>query len=80
MVEPIKHWKLNEIKCLRLFQARESSATKIYEDIGYHDHDGGIRAITFLGNQPSFKNFDSLEILIWEPMGKSQYVQYIVNG
>ncbi len=27
---------------------------KICEDINYH---GGIQAITFLGNQPSFKNF-----------------------
>ncbi len=29
-------------------------SVKHYEDISYH---GGIQAITFLGNLPSFKNF-----------------------
>ncbi len=28
-----------------------------HEDIGYH---GGIRAVTFLGNRPSFKTFVAL--------------------
>ncbi len=32
-------------------------SVKLYEDIGFH---GGIQAITFLGNQPSFKNFVAL--------------------
>ncbi len=40
----------------------------LYEDIGYH---GGIQAITFLGNRPSF--FFKLwhfESLTWESIGK----------
>ncbi len=28
-----------------------------FHDVGYH---GGIQAITFLGNRPSFKNFVAL--------------------
>ncbi len=32
-------------------------SAKLYEDIGYH---GGTQAVTFLGNQPSFKNFVAL--------------------
>ncbi len=28
-------------------------STKLYDDISYH---GGIQAVIFLGNQPSFKN------------------------
>ena len=32
-------------------------SAKLYEDIGYHS---GIQAVTFLGNQPSFKNFVAL--------------------
>ncbi len=32
-------------------------SAKLYADIGYH---GGIQAITFLGNQASFKNFVAL--------------------
>ncbi len=42
-------------------------SVKLCENIGYH---GGIQAITFLGNRPSFKNFVALEILTWESMGK----------
>ncbi len=33
-------------------------SVNLYEDIGYH---GGIQAITFLGNRPSFKNF----VVLW---------------
>ena len=32
-------------------------SAKLYEGISYH---GGIQAITFLGNRPSFKNFVAL--------------------
>ena len=32
-------------------------SVKLYEDIGYH---GGIQAVTFLGNQPSFKKIVAL--------------------
>ena len=32
-------------------------SAKLYEDISYH---GGIQAITFLGNWPSFKNVVAL--------------------
>ncbi len=32
-------------------------SAKLYEDIGYH---GGTQAITFLGNQLSFKKFVAL--------------------
>ncbi len=38
-------------------------SAKLYEDIGYH---GGIQAIAFLGNWPSF------EILTWESMQKTK--------
>ncbi len=42
-------------------------SAKLYEDIGYH---GGIQAITFIANWPSFKNLWHFEILTWESMGK----------
>ena len=32
-------------------------SAKLYEDVDYH---GGIQAITFLGNRPSFTNFGAL--------------------
>ncbi len=32
-------------------------SAKLYEDIGDH---GGIQAVTFLGNQPSYKHFVTL--------------------
>ncbi len=44
-------------------------SAKFYEDIGYH---GGLQAIIFLANQPSFKNFVALDILTFESMGKPQ--------
>ncbi len=40
-------------------------AAKLYGNVGYR---GGIQAITFLGNQRSFKNFMALFTL--ESMGK----------
>ncbi len=43
-------------------------SAKFYEDIGYH---GRIQAITFLGNQPSFKNLWHFEIWTWDSMGAS---------
>ncbi len=42
-------------------------SVKLYENIGYH---GGIQAVTFLGNRPSFTNLWHFEILTWESMGK----------
>ncbi len=42
-------------------------SAKLYEDIIYH---GGIQAVTFLGNRPSFKNLGHFEIFTWELMGK----------
>ncbi len=44
-------------------------SAKLYEDISYH---GGIQAITFHGNWPSFKKIMALQILTWESMGKSK--------
>ncbi len=37
--------------------------------LGYY---GGIQAITFLANRPSFKNLWHLEILTWESMEKTK--------
>ncbi len=44
-------------KTLLLLQFSSELSAKLYEEITYH---GGIKAITFLGNQPSFKNFLAL--------------------
>ncbi len=43
-------------KCYSPYSFDPMSA-KLYDDIGYH---GGIQAITFLGNWPSFKTFVTL--------------------
>ncbi len=50
------------INCSHHFSA------KLCEDIGCQH--SGIQVITFLGNQPSFKNFVALKILTWESLGK----------
>ncbi len=52
------YYKINN--CMALWSTGYSFhpiSAKVYKEIGYH---GGIQAITFLGNRPSFKNFVAL--------------------